>query len=67
MSNLISLCDIEIGNLLKEFHMKMESLSQRKLELEKKEVQLKESVVKFDKFLKVILIKNQPFINNILA
>ena len=35
--------------------MKMESLSQRKQELEKKEVQLKESVVKFDKFLKVIL------------
>ena len=30
--------------------MKMESLSQRKQELEKKEVQLKESVVKFDKF-----------------
>ena len=36
--------------------MKMESLTQRKHELEKKEVQLKESVVKFDKFLKVIMI-----------
>ena len=35
--------------------MKMESLTQRKHELEKKEVQLKESVVKFDKFLKVII------------
>ena len=35
--------------------MKMDSLSQRKQELEKKEVQLKESVVKFDKFLKVRL------------
>lgn len=33
--------------------MKMESLNQRKVELEKKENQLKESVVKFDKFLKV--------------
>lgn len=32
--------------------MKMESLNQRKQELEKKETQLKESVVKFDKFLK---------------
>jgi hypothetical protein len=31
----------------------MESLNQRKQELEKKEVQLKESVIKFDKFLKV--------------
>lgn len=35
-----------------EFQMKMESLSQRKQELERKEIQLKESVVKFDKFLK---------------
>ena len=35
--------------------MKMESLSQRKKELEKKEIQLKESVVKFDKFLKVLI------------
>ena len=32
--------------------MKMESLAQRRMELEKKEMQLKESVVKFDKFLK---------------
>jgi hypothetical protein len=31
----------------------MESLNQRKQELDKKEVQLKESVIKFDKFLKV--------------
>ncbi|RMZ93256.1 coiled-coil domain-containing protein [Brachionus plicatilis] len=35
-----------------EFQMKMESLSQRRIELEKKEMQLKESVIKFDKFLK---------------
>jgi hypothetical protein len=34
--------------------MKIESLNQRKKELEKKEIQLKESVIKFDKFLKVI-------------
>ena len=33
--------------------MKIESLNQRKKELEKKEIQLKESVIKFDKFLKV--------------
>ncbi len=33
--------------------MKMDSLTQRKQELEKKEIQLKESVLKFDKFLKV--------------
>lgn len=32
--------------------MKMDSLNQRKQELEKKEIQLKESVLKFDKFLK---------------
>jgi hypothetical protein len=31
----------------------MESLHQRREELEKKELQLKESVLKFDKFLKV--------------
>lgn len=36
--------------------MKMESLNQRKAELEKKENQLKESVIKFDKFLKVDLM-----------
>ena len=35
--------------------MKIESLNQRKQDLEKKEIQLKESVIKFDKFLKVIL------------
>ena len=33
--------------------MKMESLQQRREELEKKEYQLKESLLKFDKFLKV--------------
>ena len=36
--------------------MKMESLNQRKVELEKKENQLKESVIKFDKFLKVKIL-----------
>ena len=35
--------------------MKMESLQQRKEELERKEYQLKESLLKFDKFLKVTL------------
>ncbi|XP_067684611.1 coiled-coil domain-containing protein 42 homolog isoform X2 [Haliotis asinina] len=35
-----------------EFQMKMESLQQRREELEKKEYQLKESLLKFDKFLK---------------
>ena len=34
--------------------MKMESLQQRREELERKEFQLKESLLKFDKFLKVI-------------
>ena len=32
--------------------MKMESLQQRREELERKELQLKESLLKFDKFLK---------------
>ena len=36
--------------------MKMESLQQRREELERKEYQLKESLLKFDKFLKVIKI-----------
>ncbi|KAI8801735.1 hypothetical protein BJ742DRAFT_749399 [Cladochytrium replicatum] len=35
-----------------EFAMKMESLSQRREELGRKEMQLKESLMKFDKFLK---------------
>lgn len=47
---------IEVENALaaekEEFQMKIESLNQRKQELEKKEIQLKESVIKFDKFLK---------------
>ena len=45
----------------------MDLFKTRKAELDKKEHHFKETVVKFDKFLKVILIKNQPFINNILA
>ena len=36
--------------------MKMESLQQRREELERKEYQLKESLLKFDKFLKVRVI-----------
>lgn len=36
-----------------EFAMKMESLAQRRDELARKESQLKESLTKFDKFLKV--------------
>ena len=36
--------------------MKMESLQQRREELERKEYQLKESLLKFDKFLKVLVI-----------
>ncbi|XP_005102044.1 coiled-coil domain-containing protein 42 homolog [Aplysia californica] len=35
-----------------EFQMKMESLQQRREELERKEYQLKDSLLKFDKFLK---------------
>ncbi|XP_013381622.1 coiled-coil domain-containing protein 42 homolog [Lingula anatina] len=35
-----------------EFQMKMESLQQRREELERKEFQLKEALLKFDKFLK---------------
>ena len=34
-----------------EFQMKMESLAYRKDELEKKELRLRESLLKFDKFL----------------
>ena len=36
--------------------MKMESLQQRREELDRKEYQLKESLLKFDKFLKVRLM-----------
>ncbi len=41
--------------------MKMESLQQRREELERKEFQLKESLLKFDKFLKVLKIDVQLF------
>lgn len=47
--------------------MKMESLNQRKLELEKKELQLKESVIKFDKFLKVFAQNIHSSINSKIA
>ena len=39
--------------------MKMESLQQRREELERKEFQLKESLLKFDKFLKVPKPRNR--------
>ncbi len=39
-----------------EFQLKMETLQQRRDELERKEQQLKESLLKFDKFLKVYII-----------
>ena len=41
--------------------MKMESLQQRREELERKEYQLKESLLKFDKFLKVDLMSSRLF------
>jgi len=47
---------MEVENALavekEEFQLKIDSLNQRKQDLEKKEIQLKESVIKFDKFLK---------------
>ena len=42
-----------VKNFLQEFQMKMETLQQRRDELERKEQQLKESLLKFDKFFKV--------------
>ena len=42
--------------------MKMESLQQRREELERKEFHLKESLLKFDKFLKVKFLID--FMNN---
>ena len=42
--------------------MKIESLNQRKQELEKKEIQLKESVIKFDKFLKVKTLNKRQLV-----
>ena len=56
--SLISVLIITTSNLIiskfQEFQMKMESLQQRREELERKEYQLKESLLKFDKFLKVL-------------
>ena len=40
-------------SVFQEFQMKMESLQQRREELERKEFQLKGSLLTFDKFLKV--------------
>ena len=40
-------------SVVQEFQMKMETLQQRRDELERKEQQLKESLLKFDKFFKV--------------
>ncbi len=44
-------CNLPIA--IQEFQMKMETLQQRREELERKEENLKESLLKFDKFLKV--------------
>ena len=41
--------------------MKMETLQQRRDELERKEQQLKESLLKFDKFLKVVKVVTSRF------
>lgn len=51
-----------LGVEKEEFQLKMESLNQRKQDLEKKEIQLKESVIKFDKFLKVKIFWRYYFI-----
>ncbi len=42
-----------------EFQTKMETLQQRRDELERKEEKLKESLLKFDKFLKVSVVLQQ--------
>ena len=45
--------------------MKMETLQQRRDELERKEQQLKESLLKFDKFFKVCqYVKKSNKVNN---
>lgn len=48
--------DVETGLVKQkeEFSMKMESLAQRREELARKETQLKDSLMKFDKFLQVV-------------
>lgn len=51
--------------MLQEFQMKMETLQQRRDELEKKEQKLKESLLKFDKFLKV-RITRKTTVNEVL-
>ena len=45
-----------ITYIFQEFQMKMETLQQRRDELQRKEQKLKESLLKFDKFLKVLTI-----------
>ena len=45
-----------VKSLTQDFHVKMESLQQRREELERKEQQLKDSLLKFDKFLKVCTV-----------
>ena len=47
------LLDSATVTFLQEFQMKMETLQQRREELERKEQKLKESLLKFDKFVKV--------------
>ncbi len=50
--------DVETGLVKQkeEFSMKMESLAQRREELARKETQLKDSLMKFDKFLQVCFL-----------
>jgi DNA repair exonuclease SbcCD ATPase subunit len=43
--------DNSLAKQKEEFSMKMESLAQRREELARKEIQLKDSLLKFDKFL----------------
>merc|ERR1712179_358608 len=44
--------DLALNAQKEDFHMKIESLEQRKAELQRKEHELKESFKKFDKFLR---------------
>lgn len=49
-----------------EFALKIESLTQRREELVRKEAQLKESLFKFDKFLRVRINKHRIVLPNFL-
>ena len=47
--------------------MKMETLQQRRDELDRKEQELKESLLKFDKFLKVIYSMQSQMCNRMVV